>query len=363
VLLGTGGRALAEKRAIALQELLREGGWSAVDGSLGGVGPSGAAGKKSGKPKSGSIGDYLERVRRSGLLEPTTLLEYERCFNRILLDTFCPGEGRSTAEWRRDLAKLHDRPLEHLTPKILGQWQARMLAHEGGIRPISHTTINSRMRCAKALFSARVRRTLGHEHPSPFEGISFLREGSHRYVSRFDGRRLLAMAREELPMDGYVVLVLAICAGMRRNEIDKLLWEQVDLARGIISIYATAHFTPKSAESCSAIPLDAAVVELLSSWRSRVQGDFVIPSPIVPRPERRSRHSRCLRLFKHLAKWLRSNGVRFRCPLHTLRKEYGAEICRRHGLYAASRSLRHSTYAVKEKYYVDSSAFATPGFL
>jgi hypothetical protein len=29
-------------------------------------------------------------------------------------------------------------------------------------------------------------------------------------------------------------------------------------------------------------------------------------------------------------------------PLHALRKEFGSQICDKHGIYAASRALRHS---------------------
>ncbi|MDR2778986.1 MAG: hypothetical protein LBB16_01725, partial [Puniceicoccales bacterium] len=60
--------------------------------------------------------------------------------------------------------------------------------------------------------------------------------------------------------------------------------------------------------------------------------------------------------------WLRSHGVNSNNPLHTLRKEYGSEICRQFGLYEASRALRHSSYGITESFYVDRKAGITPKF-
>jgi hypothetical protein len=38
--------------------------------------------------------------------------------------------------------------------------------------------------------------------------------------------------------------------------------------------------------------------------------------------------------FRQLTGWLRSKGVNFPRPLHTLREEFGSQICLHHGIHA-----------------------------
>jgi hypothetical protein len=47
-------------------------------------------------------------------------------------------------------------------------------------------------------------------------------------------------------------------------------------------------------------------------------------------------HYRCDRMFKRLTTWLQTHGVEDRNALHTLRKEFGTQINRSHGLFDAS---------------------------
>ena len=48
-------------------------------------------------------------------------------------------------------------------------------------------------------------------------------------------------------------------------------------------------------------------------------------------------------------------------PLHTLRKEYGSQICAKHGIYAASHGLRHADIAITSQHYLDRKRRATLG--
>jgi integrase len=51
--------------------------------------------------------------------------------------------------------------------------------------------------------------------------------------------------------------------------------------------------------------------------------------------------------------WLRDHGVDSQKPLHELRKELGALATAAHGIYGASRLLRHSNIATTEAHYTD----------
>jgi hypothetical protein len=47
--------------------------------------------------------------------------------------------------------------------------------------------------------------------------------------------------------------------------------------------------------------------------------------------------------------------------LHCLRKEFGSQLCLQHGIYAASRGLRHSDIKITTAFYTDSRARKTVG--
>ena len=70
--------------------------------------------------------------------------------------------------------------------------------------------------------------------------------------------------------------------------------------------------------------------------------------------------------FKNLITWLRGykqDGKqplqKVQKPIHELRKELGALITQEHGIYAASRALRHSNVGTTAAYYADKKARTT----
>jgi hypothetical protein len=65
------------------------------------------------------------------------------------------------------------------------------------------------------------------------------------------------------------------------------------------------------------------------------------------------RDFRCGFVFDRVTAWLRRHGVTAKKPLHELRKELGSLITAEHGIYAASRVLRHSDLATTAAHYTD----------
>jgi len=88
---------------------------------------------------------------------------------------------------------------------------------------------------------------------------------------------------------------------------------------------------------------------------------FVLVSRVAPRPESMRSHYRCQKTFRHLYAWLRGKGVTANKPLHELRKELGALITSEHGIYSASRFLRHSDIATTARHYADQKTRITVG--
>ena len=102
-------------------------------------------------------------------------------------------------------------------------------------------------------------------------------------------------------------------------------------------------------------------MQLFRGFQARATGNFVIESSVAPRPEASYTHYRCQRLFESLGRWLIAHGVEGPRPIHTLRKEYGSQVCAKHGIYAASRALRHADIAITSQHYLDRRQSARAG--
>jgi integrase len=185
-----------------------------------------------------------------------------------------------------------------------------------------------------------------------------------KYRSSFDVVKLIEKARAELSTEEpeqFKIFLLATMAGLRRNEIDKLEWSAFRWEKGLIRIEATRWFHPKSEDSIGDVEVDPELMELFRGYRAKATGSFVIESRNDARPDATYDHYRCQYYFVKLAEWLREKGVKSRTPLHTLRKEFGSQICDREGIYAASRALRHADITMKSEHYVDKKKQVVSG--
>jgi integrase len=149
-------------------------------------------------------------------------------------------------------------------------------------------------------------------------------------------------------------MLLALAAGLRRGEIDSLAWHQIDFDRALIRVEATESASLKTADSRGEVPIDPGVVSILRGFRAKATGSFVIEAEGGKYgPRVWGRHYRADAVFTRLNDWLRKHGVKARKPLHELRKELGALVTAEHGIYAASRVLRHSNVATTAAHYTD----------
>jgi integrase len=157
------------------------------------------------------------------------------------------------------------------------------------------------------------------------------------------------------------IFLLAVMAGLRRNEIDKLDWTAFHWDKGLIRIETTSVFQAKTEDSLGDVEIDSEMMEIFRGYRARAKGEFVIESSVAARPEANYGHYRCQRDFKALTKWLREHGVTGNTPLHSLRKEFGSRMCATHGIYAASHALRHGDILITSAHYLDKKRRATVG--
>lgn len=326
-----------------------------------------------------TVGEYLTAARAVSGIRASTFETY--CVKlRTVTAGVCGVEAgverygkKGAAAWRERVEAVK---LSRLTPENIQRWAVSYLG-EAGDDPAKQqsrkTSLNSVLRAARCLFVPRILRHLPHlslPSPLPFEGVETPQVGRKRYVSRFSPAILYANAERELrdavgdgvedKQEAFMILTLALFAGLRRDEIDTLTWRQIDWAGSRLVIETNEHTAAKSANSEAAVSLPADVLATLKTRHKAAKSEFVIASDIEPRPGAyRYHHYRCNRLFDVLTAWLRANGVKERTPLHTLRKEFGSFMARKFGINAASDALRHGDIRLTRDYYVAADTRAT----
>lgn len=344
-----------------------------------------------GKVDATSVGDYIAAAKELTAASPRTIAGYVTSLRMIAAGVAGIKAGSGKFDYRKGghaewLRKVDSVPLSSLTTTALEEWKHRYLKKRKG-NPVEErkakNSVNSFIRQARSLFAPKIAKLLEERldlpDPLPFREVGLFPRSSTRYVSRIDIRKLVADALDELgsPMrDGesraaygsrseqFKVFLLAAFAGMRRNEIDKLLWEQLDLAKGLVEIRETAFFKPKSDESCGQVELEQEVVEHLARLKKESKGRFVLQGSTSASGKKTPKAVQWYRAqahFDRLMDWLRKKGVTDQKPLHLLRKEAGNLVCGTEGLHAASRFLRHGDIRVTAEHYLDKKPKVTVG--
>jgi len=379
--LGTTDKATAKAKAAEIYKVLERDGW---DVALKEFKPAALkrVARAAGVIVEPTVGQFIAEVVKLSRLSKTALTGCCRCFRRIVADVagvdgdaarFDYVKGGAEA-WRAkvDAVKLHS-----LTPAMVKAWMNEYVAKASG-DPLAERkakiTANSFRRQAKALFSNvskgnegvmdEIRKLMHLPTVLPFDGKQAFGKISVQYQSKKFGPDLLAAAGPELASsnpEAFKVLVLALCCGLRRNEIDKLLWQQVDLANGVIRIEATKYFRPKSEDSIGEVDLDAEIVALMRGWQAKAKGVFVVESSVSPRMGGAGAHYRTDRIMGQLREWLRQHGIEDRKFLHVLRKEFGSMVNDVHGIYVASKALRHADTQVTVAHYTSKMKRMTIG--
>lgn len=333
-----------------------------------------------------TVGEFLDQVRAVSGLKPVTLEIYCKKFRTLVAGVFKIDGGKAKFDYvngghKAWLDKVRAVRLDKLTPDKVNEWKVRELK-AASKNPLqlkrAGVTLRSVLLGSKALFTPDIRKhlTLRLPSPLPFEGVSLPEAGKSRYKSEMDPALLLTAAQRELAEgilgenqpanprpELFKILLLALGAGLRRDEIDKLQWKQIQWGRNAIRVETTEHGSTKSTESEADVDVDPGLLEILKSYMPKPGkgSPFVIESTIQPRPESIvTHHYRCNRSFEELIKWLRGKGISARNALHALRKEFGSQICAQAGIYAASVALRHTSINLTREYYLDKKQ---PAFL
>ena len=325
-----------------------------------------------------TVGDLIREVTAIGGLRPKTVADYAKAFRLIVADVSGIDGGMAkfdphTGGRQKWLEKVEAVPLAEITPDKVQKWKLAFLRRAGkdpAMQRRAKTSVNSLLRQAKSLFSKKAMRflTLKLADPLPFDGVEFEPRQTMRYHSSIDPQLLIAVAQKELGHGGgdqleqYKVFLLSLCAGLRRNEIDKLEWSAFDFATHTVRIETTEFLHPKTEESTGEIEIDPQVSAIFERFRAHALGRFVIESDRMPILDATYSTYRCKPVFEALMDWLRGKGIDAQKPLHELRKEFGSTIADEHGIYAASRALRHTDIGITTRHYADKKRRVTAGF-
>lgn len=128
------------------------------------------------------------------------------------------------------------------------------------------------------------------------------------------------------------MFLLSLCAGLCRNEIDKLEWSAFDFGRHTVRIETTEFLHSKIKESTGEVEIDPEVTAIFERYCGEATGRFVIESDRMPILEATYSAYRCKKVFGGLTDWLRGKGDDAQKPLHELRKEFGSTIANEHGI-------------------------------
>src|SRR6266496_4902537 len=311
-----------------------------------------------------TVGQWIEAARSVATTNPATFALYAAALRKIVGDIirvkrnrkrFGPKGGGARA-YR---SAIDSAPLTLLSPAAIQKWRMEYVkrAKTPAEQRSRMTSCNSTLRQARSLFGKKIVRFVPLPEPPPFRHVEFFPRQSAKYFSRIDARALLTQARDELAENdspAFLVVLIALAAGLRKGEVDTLCWHQIDIERGLIRVEHTDTASLKSADSRGEVPIDASVVELLRGFRARASGAFVIEGGDgISGPRMWGRNYRVQGVFDRVTAWLRGHGVTASKALHELRKELGALITAEHGIYAASRVLRHADLSTTAAHYTD----------
>jgi integrase len=368
ICLDTSNQKEAAKRAAALYKLVAQEGWEAGFALY-------RPQETPPTPSEVSVGALIEAATKVSSARRQTLDGYAKAFRLIVSEVRgISGDGKFDAykggliKWR---AKVDAVAMDTITPAEILAWKNKRL-RGAETDPLAKrraiVTVNSLMRNAKSLFGKKllpfIEQSITLPRPLPFDGVALEKEPSLRYISKIDPIAILAKAREELAEtepEAFKVMILALVCGLRRAEIDNLLWRAFDFAGSSMRVESSEFHELKSEDSAGKMDLDADTLALFRGYRAKKpKAVFVVESPLKHDSKAKAGRYRCNPVFKTVLAWLRKHGVDGHKPLHTLRKEIGSIIASEHGIFEASRYLRHADIHITSAFYADKKKTITP---
>ena len=262
-------------------------------------------------------------VTRAGRIKPRTMESYYYCF-RVFRKTF------------PDLATV-DQVTKEIAEKFVS-------IRSKQVRP---ATVNSNLRHLRGIWTFAIKQGLVSDNV--FASVEKLKEPPKKItvISQKEQKKLLCAVNTQeslsplLKQKMKAIILLAVQAGLRSEEIRHLRWKDIDLESGEIRITCRDDWTTKNGKNRTAYILEDALKMLKKLYfrnKRNKPDDMPFHFP--------SRHS-IGRHFKKIAK-----KARVTCTLHDLRRTCASRLSESGvNVLVATEILGHSSPVTTQKYY------------
>ena len=355
--LGSNDREAASRKAARFYQTLRSKGWAAA---LSELDP-----ERANPQNASTIGDYLTTCEPLFDGRKITWVGYAYALRKIARE-ISEGQQKSADKydpfhktWQAGADKIK---LAVLDPLSIQKWKRGCVAATGSnavAQLRARRNVNSFLLNARTLFGKKMAKRRAAAQlpvvPNPFDGVDLEPSGDVRYVSTIQAKDLLASARADLEKtdpDAYLVILLALGAGLRRGEIDSLCTTHLDFEQSQIRVMSSETFQTKTDGSEGVVFVDPGLLDEIKRHLNN-DGLFVIAPTAAAALNRAPGYCRCEEAFSKVTAWLRAHGVNSKKPLHTLRKEFGSLVNQATDIHTASRQLRHATIKMTAAVYTD----------
>lgn len=288
------------------------------------------------EPTRLSVGEYLERFVSDYAAIHTSQKTYER-YRGIVRQHLLPALGNVA------LSKLSPGQLQAYYSQALSLGLARATVRKHHV--VVHRALQLGVK--QGLLSFNVADRVEPPRPDQTE------------MKTFDAAQTARLLREAQGSRVYVPVVLAVTLGLRRGEVLGLMWSDIDLAAGRLSVRRARLQTltgpivkePKTAKSRRAVDIPGSVIEILRHWRAQQAQERLSAGPAyhdtgfvcTEEDGRPSNPVNVSRRFRKLLKRLGLPAIRFHDLRHTMASLLLAQGC--HAKVVSER-LGHASIAI-----------------
>ena len=236
------------------------------------------------------------------------------------------------------------------------------LRSDRGGKPLSGTTAHDVFVMLNHMMKDAAHHRLIASNPSEVVKAPKTDTEEKEALSRDEARRMIELLSEGEPDANRTGALLALCAGLRREEVCGLRWKDFDAEAGCVRIaqavteHDKAPKPPKSKASVRAIPLDPDTAKRLGEWKERQKAELqdigveqVDSTPVV------SNGVGEYMIPSNLSRWFRgfvAQNSFGRCGLHKLRHTFGTLLVASGiDLVTVAHLMGHSDTAMVSKVY------------
>jgi integrase len=207
-----------------------------------------------------------------GVCEPKSILFKD--FADEYLDYSKANKAKSSYERDVTIVEKHLEPLwgdfdlSRITTKMIEKYKMQRL------EAVMPSTLNRELNTVKNMLSKAVE--WGYLRESPAKATKWIKtsKGAVRFLSREEADGFLEVCKESQNLHFHAIVVLAFNTGMRRGEILRLRWEDVDFRRSRIQVVSRQEGHTKNYES-RIVPMNRVVSDALKKHPRRLDSPYV----------------------------------------------------------------------------------------